>query len=80
VKYLFDTDLISTLMKGKASSRLLARLASVGAGNQGDLLDYRAGSCLRRIRAEREAAGRLIAPEDLQIAATALASGRILVT
>lgn len=34
MKYLFDTDLISTLMIGRASARLLARLAAVGADNQ----------------------------------------------
>ena len=116
VKYLFDTDIISTLMKGKASPSLLKRIASAGRENQAissitvleivygahkttnpdkflslfeekvlpavDVLpfDDNAARVAGRIRAEREALGRPIAPMDLQIAATALASGRILVT
>jgi tRNA(fMet)-specific endonuclease VapC len=103
-------------MKGRASARLLARLAAVGAENQAissiTVLEivygaYKTADPQRflslfeekvlpnvvilpfddttarlagRIRAEREASGRPIAPMDLQIAATALASGRILVT
>jgi len=116
VKYLFDTDLISVLMKGRASARLLARLAAVGAENQAISsitvleivygsyktadpqrflslfeekvlpnvvvlpFDDTAARLAGRIRAEQEASGRPIAPMNLQIAATALASGRILVT
>ncbi len=116
MKYLFDTDIISALMKGKGSAKLLARLASVKKGDQAissitvleiiygayrtadpqrflalfeekvlpvvDVLpfDDTAARLAGRIRAEREASGRPIAPMDLQIAATALASGRILVT
>ncbi|MDP2791283.1 MAG: PIN domain-containing protein [Rectinemataceae bacterium] len=116
MKYLFDTDLISTLMIGRASARLLARLAAIGADNQAISsitaleifygayktadpqrflslfeekvlsnvvvlpFDDTAARLAGRIRAEREAEGRPIAPIDLQIAATALASGRILVT
>lgn len=106
----------SSSMKGKASARLLARLASAGAKNQAISsitvlkivygayktadpqrflslfeekvlpnlavlpFDDTAARLAGRIRAEREALGRPIVPEDLQIAATALATGRILVT
>lgn len=116
MKYLFDTDVISVLMKGKATPKLLSRIAGVGKPNQAissitvleimygayrttnpqrflalfeekvlpivDVLpfDDTAARLAGRIRAEREASGHPIAPMDLQIAATALASGRILVT
>jgi len=98
VKYLFDTDIISTLMKGKASPSLLKRIASAGRENQAissitvleivygahrtanpdkflllfeekvlpavDVLpfDDNAARVAGRIRAEREALGRPIAP------------------
>ena len=116
MKYLFDTDIISSLMKGKANPGLLAKIAATGKDNQaisaitilevvygayrttdpqrflslfeGRVLpmvevlpfDDTAARLAGRIRAERESIGRPIAPMDLQIAATALASGRILVT
>ena len=116
MKYLFDTDIVSTLMKGRASPRLLSRIASALKANQAissitvlevvygayktvdpqrflalfeekvlpvvDVIafDDTAARIAGRIRAERESIGRPIAPMDLQIAATALASGRILVT
>ena len=34
MKYLFDTDIISSLMKGKANPGLLAKIAATGKGNQ----------------------------------------------
>ena len=116
MKYLFDTDIVSTLMKGRASPRLLSRITSALKANQAissitvlevvygayktvdpqrflalfeekvlpvvDVIafDDTAARIAGRIRAERESIGRPIAPMDLQIAATALASGRILVT
>ncbi len=117
MKYLFDTDIISSLMKGKASGQLLlSRLEGAGRSNQAissitvfeivygayhtsspqrflglfeqkvlpfvDILafDETAARLAGRIRAEREALGKPIAPMDLQIAAIALATGRILVT
>ncbi len=116
MKYLFDTDIVFTLMNCKASPMLLKRIALVGRENQAissitmleivygarrtanpdkflslfeekvlpavDVLpfDDNAARLAGRMRAEREALGRPIAPMDLQIAATALASGRILVT
>lgn len=42
--------------------------------------DDNAARIAGKIRAERERSGRPIAPGDLQIAATALASGRVLIT
>jgi tRNA(fMet)-specific endonuclease VapC len=42
--------------------------------------DDNAARIAGRVRAERERSGKPIAPADLQIAAIALASGRILIT
>ncbi len=116
VKYLFDTDVISTLMKGRAPETLIARLEAAGQDSQAissitvfevyygahrsadpkrfiKLLetlilprieiasfDDNAARVAGKVRAERERAGKPMGPGDLQIAATALATGRILVT
>jgi tRNA(fMet)-specific endonuclease VapC len=116
VKYLFDTDIISALMKGKASDRLAERLKAAsgdlqaisaitvfevyyGAHRSADAkrfirlfetevlsmvevipFDDNAARIAGKVRAGRERIGIPIAPADLQIAATALSSGRILVT
>jgi predicted nucleic acid-binding protein len=116
VKYLFDTDRITTLLRPSPPPQLLGRIQAVkprdqyistitifqisyGAHNNNtprkyldfpeqqvlpkvqvlafdDTAAYMAG----RVRAEKEKAGRPVAPLDLQIAATALANGCILVT
>ena len=116
VKYLFDTDVISVLMKRRASANLLMRLEAAGDGSQAisavtafevyhgayrspdprrfitlfetlvlpvvEIIpfDDNAARIAGRIKAERERSGKTVASGDLQIAATALASGRILVT
>lgn len=116
MRYLFDTDVISILMKRGAPEALRERLYRIGRKAQAisvltvqeicygayrsahpqkfleslecailtrvDVLPYddTAARIAGRIRAERELLGQPIAPADLQIAATALATGRILVT
>ena len=116
MKYLFDTDVISTLMKQRTSDRQRVRLEAIPSDSQAisamsvmevfhgayrnpepqrfitlfeklvlprvEVLpfDDDAARIAGRVRAEREAAGKPMAPGDLQIAATALANGRILVT
>ncbi len=116
MKYLFDTDVISALMKGKPPLTLAERLAGVADQYQAISaltvfevyygayridnpdrfiqifesrvlpvvsvipFDDNAARIAGRIRATREKIGRPIAMGDLQIAATALAAGCILVT
>ncbi len=116
MNYLFDTDVISALMKHRVSDRQRARLEAIPADSQAiaamsvmevfhgahrspdperfimlferlvlprvEVLpfDDNAARIAGKVRAEREAAGKPMAPGDLQIAATALAKGRILVT
>lgn len=116
MKYLFDTDIISALMKGTAAAAITRRLLSASGNRQAistitvyeiyygahrsrdprlfiDLFESRvlpsidvigfddnAARIAGRVRAERERRGIPIATADLQIAATALASGSILVT
>ncbi len=116
MKYLFDTDVISALMKGKPPLTLKERLAATADQYQAisaltvfevyygahrsdnpdrfiQLFESRvlpvvavipfddnAARIAGRIRASREKIGHPIAPGDLQIAATALAAGCILVT
>ena len=116
MKYLFDTDVISTLMKQRTSDKQRARLEAIPADSQAisamsvmevfhgayrspdpqrfiklfetlvlprvEVLpfDDNAARIAGRVRAEREGSGKPISPGDLQIAATTLASGRILVT
>jgi predicted nucleic acid-binding protein len=116
VKYLFDTDVISALMKGKPPLALTGRLTGVADQYQAisaltvfevyygayridnperfiQLFESRvlpvvhvipfddnAARIAGRIRGSREKTGRPIALGDLQIAATALSAGCILVT
>ena len=116
MKYLFDTDVISSLMKGSASQGLMERLGAASGESQAissitvfevyygayrsvdpkrfiklfetkvlpvvEIIpfDDNAARIAGKLRAERERSGRPIAPGDLQIAAIALASGRILIT
>lgn len=116
MKYLFDTDIISVLMKGRAPAKLTERLLAASGDSQAvsavtvfevyygahrsidpkrfiklfetEVLpiieivsfDDNAARIAGKVRAERERIGKPIAPADLQIAATALASGRLLVT
>ena len=116
VKYLFDTDVISALMKGTASAAITGRIQAASGDRQAisaitvyeiyygayrsrdpahfislfetrvlptiDVIgfDDNAARIAGRVRAERDHRGTPIATADLQIAATALASGSILVT
>jgi predicted nucleic acid-binding protein len=116
VKYLFDTDVISALMKGKGPDGLRRRLSQVASESQAIsaitvfevyhgaykspnpdkfimlfettvlpaveviAFDDNAARIAGRVLSERERQGKPMAPMDLQIAATALASGRILIT
>jgi len=116
VKYLFDTDVISSLMKGSGSQGLMERLEAASGESQAissitvfevyygayrsidprrfiklfetkvlpvvEIISFddNAARIAGKLRAERERSGRPIAPGDLQIAAVALASGRILIT
>jgi predicted nucleic acid-binding protein len=116
VNYLFDTDVISALMKGTGGELLARRLEAAIRDRQAisvitvfeiyygayrsrdpqryislfesevmpsiDIIDFdeNAARIAARIWAERERIGSPIAPADLQIAATALASGSILIT
>jgi len=116
VKYLFDTDVISSLMKGDAPQALTKRLEAASGDSQAIsavtvfevyfgahksvdpkrfimlfetavlpiveiiAFDDNAARIAGKLRSERERVGKPIAPGDLQIAATALASGRILIT
>ncbi len=116
MKYLFDTDVISSLMKGSGSQGLMERLEAASGESQAissitvfevyygayrsidprrfiklfetkvlpvvEIISFddNAARIAGKLRAERERSGRPIAPGDLQIAAVALASGRILIT
>jgi tRNA(fMet)-specific endonuclease VapC len=116
VKYLFDADVISALMKNRISEKQRARLETIPADSRAISaisvmevfhgafrnpeparfmklfetlvlprievipFDDNVARLAGRVRAEREGSGRPIAPGDLQIAATALACGRILMT
>ena len=116
MKYLFDTDTISTLLRPNPPHGLVERISAVPASDQFistisileitygayrssnphkylDFLeavvlprvrvldlDETAARMAGRIRADRERAGRPIAPFDLQIAAIAQANGCIVVT
>jgi len=116
VKYLFDTDVISSLMKGSGSQGLMERLEAASGESQAissitvfevyygayrsidprrfiklfetkvlpvvEIISFddNAARIAGKLRAERELSGKPIAPGDLQIAAVALASGRILIT
>lgn len=116
MKYLFDTDTISTLLKPSPPAFLVERIAAVPTSDQFistvtileisygayrsanpkkylDFLDRMVLPRVRvlgldettariagRVRSEREREGFPIAPFDLQIAATALANGCVLVT
>lgn len=116
VKYLFDTDTLSALLKPMPSKDLVERISSVPIDGQFistiSILEitygaYKSGNPERyisfleknilpqvrvlpfddtsariagRIRAEREKAGKPISPLDLQIAASAVANGCVLIT
>ena len=116
MKYLFDTDTLSALLKPSPSQYLVDRIATVPASDQFistisifeiaygaykstkpekylDFLqravlpkvrvlsfDETAARIAGRIKAEQEKAGTPVSPLDLQIAASALANGCILIT